>query len=622
MMDWRTILAVAISVVLIIAVPLLLPVIFPGQKAAPATTTSTTTPGTPSAATGQPAASAPQATAPPAATQATAAPATTAAAPAATAAAPGGTGKVEDDPAGIKPAPGQPARIVRETDKMIIAFETAGAEVSSIKLKDFRNLDGSPVELVLANGSSEQPFALAFGDYQAAPEKGPFVLREYAEGARRMFEFSKSKLSATGVPFTLKKTYVLMDGEHLIELRVAIENSANDVPAIDSAGVSYTLTVGPQIGPTFKKLDNRTDFRYFVYWWLNDKGNLERKKEAASNNRTKTLDRPVTWAGVIGKYFTVIAVPPGDQAHLVLDARQLVPGTVRSSLAFSRPTVRASRTEDVWRFYLGPMKTEVMDRYNKSEDNGFGIRDLRLSEAIDKPWALLRPIILVLRWLLEMFVKLIPNWGVAIILVTLVTKIVFLPLTFKSSESMARMAALNPKIQEIRTRLKDKPEKMNQEMAELYRKEKINPLSGCLPLLLQIPIFFALYNLLNTQFELRGAPFIPGWIPDLSVAESVYDLPFTIPWVNIDAIRVLPLIMLGTQILSSKVMQPASGNTSGNQMKLLNYAMPVMFLFFLYNMPSGLTLYWTVQNILSVIQQVYINWRKGRKPTTPVPAKA
>jgi YidC/Oxa1 family membrane protein insertase len=612
MMDWRTIVAVAISVVLIIAVPLLLPVIFPGQKAAPTPTTSKTAPAATTAPAGQQAGAAPQATAPPASTQAGTTPAAT------VSAAPAGTGKVEDDPAGVQPPSGQPAHVVRETDKLILTFETAGAEVSSIKLKDFRNLDGSPVELVLTGESAERPFALAFGDYLAAPEKGPFVLREYAEGARRMFEFSKSKLSVTGVPFTLKKTYVVMDGEHLVELRVAIENSVNDVPAVDSAGISYTLTLGPQIGPTFKKLDNRSDFRNFVYWWLNDKGSLERKKELASGNKTKTLERPVTWAGVVGKYFTAIVVPPGDQAKLVLDSRQLVAGTVRSSLAFSRPTLRASRTEDIWRFYLGPVKTEFMDRYNTVDANGFGIRDLRLSEAIDKPWALLRPIIWVLRWLMEKFVLLIPNWGIAIIFVTLVTKILFLPLTFKSSEGMARMATLNPKIQEIRTRLKDKPEKMNQEMAELYRKEKINPLSGCLPLLLQIPIFFALYNLLNTQFELRGAMFIPGWIPDLSVAESVYQLPFSL--LGIDAIRALPLIMLGTQILSSRIMQPPSADASASQMKLLNYAMPVVFLFMLYNMPSGLTLYWTVQNILSIAQQMYINWTKKRKKTAPVPA--
>jgi YidC/Oxa1 family membrane protein insertase len=263
------------------------------------------------------------------------------------------------------------------------------------------------------------------------------------------------------------------------------------------------------------------------------------------------------------------------------------------------------------------MKAEMMERYDASDDNAFGISGLNVDEAIDKPFDLLRPIIWLMRQLMELFVKVIPNWGVSIILVTLVTKIVFLPLTFKSSDSMARMASLNPKITELRAKYKDKPERMNQEMAALYKKEKVNPLSGCLPLLLQIPIFFSLYNLFNSHFELRGAMFIPGWIPDLSVAESVYDLPFS--FLGIDAIRLLPLIMLGTQILSTKFTQPPSTEgSSGAQMKLLNYAMPVVFLFMLYNMPAGLTLYWTVQNVLSIVQQVYINRMRKRKAAVPV----
>ena len=605
-MDWRTILAVAISVVLIIAVPLLIPVIFPGDKAAVATSTPAPATASSSAA-GSAAAASTTATAPPSTST-----------PAGTMMTAVATGVVTADPAGALPPDTQPARVVRETDTLALTFETDGADLSSIQLEEYRNTDGSPVELVLAGSSAERPFALAFGDYLAAPEKGPFVLREYAEGPRRMFEFSRAMLSATGVPFTLKKTFVAMDGEYLVEMRIAIESSTNDVPVVGSSGVAYTVLLGPQIGPSFKKLDGRNDSRSFTYWWLNDKGSLARGKEVATANRTKTLERPVTWAGVVGKYFTVIAVPPGDQARLVLDSRVLVPGTVRSALAFSRPPLRAARTEDVWRFYLGPMKTEVMERYDASDENGFGIRDLRLHESIDKPWALLRPIIWLMRLLMELFVKVIPNWGVSIILVTLVTKIVFLPLTFKSSDSMARMASLNPKIAEIRAKYKDKPERMNQEMAELYKKEKVNPLSGCLPLLLQIPIFFSLYNLFNSAFELRGAMFIPGWIPDLSVAESVYDLPFS--FLGIDAIRLLPLIMLASQFLSSKLMQPPSSDASGSQMKLLNYAMPIVFLFMLYNMPAGLTLYWTVQNLLSIVQQVYINRMRKRKTTTPVPA--
>jgi YidC/Oxa1 family membrane protein insertase len=192
---------------------------------------------------------------------------------------------------------------------------------------------------------------------------------------------------------------------------------------------------------------------------------------------------------------------------------------------------------------------------------------------------------------------------------------------------MAKMAALNPKMAEIRTRLKDKPDKMNQEIAALYKKEKVNPLSGCLPLLLQMPVFFALYNLLNTHFELRGAMFIPGWIPDLSAPESILTLPFTIPFISSSALRALPLLMVASQILSSKFTQPPSSapQQGGGQAKLMMYALPIVFLFILYNMPSGLVLYWTVQNMLSTVQQLYINNLKKRKDAqsgqTPVYVK-
>jgi len=231
-----------------------------------------------------------------------------------------------------------------------------------------------------------------------------------------------------------------------------------------------------------------------------------------------------------------------------------------------------------------------------------------------------------MKYILDFFYLLIPNYGIAIILLTLVTKLVFLPLTFSSSESMAKMAALNPKMAEIRARLKDKPDMMNKEIAALYKREKVNPLSGCLPLLLQMPVFFALYNLLNSHFELRGAMFIPGWIPDLSVPESIVNFGFAIPLVGWTALRALPLLMVASQLISSKFTQPSSApQQGGGQAKLMMYALPIVFLFILYDMPSGLVLYWTVQNILSTVQQVYINNLRKKKDAqsgeTPVYVK-
>jgi YidC/Oxa1 family membrane protein insertase len=166
---------------------------------------------------------------------------------------------------------------------------------------------------------------------------------------------------------------------------------------------------------------------------------------------------------------------------------------------------------------------------------------------------------------------------------------------------------------------------MNAKMAEFYKQEGYNPISGCLPLLIQFPIFIAMYNLFNNHFDLRGAMFIPGWIPDLSVPESVFNFaPYRIPLLGWSDIRVLPFIYVGSQLLTGKITQ--TPDQQGNaQMKMMLYIMPLMFFFILYNVPSGLTVYWIMTNILSLVQQLIINKylkqkRAGIKtPETPAP---
>jgi YidC/Oxa1 family membrane protein insertase len=617
-MDWRTIVAVGVSVVIIIAGMLLQPVLFPPK---PATTSAVQPQGTAPQPTppagGQQPGGAAQSTGPPAGATAGTQPAAQAPAqaqaPAAAAQALAGTAAGQGVVAlgGEQLPPSQQAEIVANTDLLQLTFLTDGATLSSVKLKQIHNADGSPVQLVLDPTAQERFFDVAFGDAQAAPVRGPFVLRQSTDGRFTTYSFSRGFLAPNGVPFTLTKSYVVAKDDYLIELRISITSPANEVPALGTGGFAYTLGIGPQIGPPYTKLDGRNDYRNFVYWWVNGKGKQERKQVAA-NGSVQTLTQPVTWIGVVGKYFAVIGVPSPATTSIVLDSKKGPNGQDRAELFFSRPPVQGAQTQDVYRFYLGPEKREVLAAYNRPDQNAWGISNLQLDQVITSP-ILIGWLANIMAWLLDLMYRLIPNYGVAIILVTLFTKLLFLPLTFKSSESMARMAALNPKMQEIRERLKGKPELMNQEIAKLYREEKVNPLSGCLPLLLQLPIFFALYNVFNTHFELRGAAFIPGWISDLSQPESVLQLPFTVPIVGWTALRLLPFIMLGTQLLSSKIMQPPTSDGSANQMKLLNYAMPVVFLFILYDMPSGLTLYWTVQNIFSILQQIYINWLNKKK---------
>ena len=264
---------------------------------------------------------------------------------------------------------------------------------------------------------------------------------------------------------------------------------------------------------------------------------------------------------------------------------------------------------DTFRFYAGPLKREILNRYNDPANDPFGIGNYHFEEA-----ARTNPIIgwlaNILRFFLDFFYRLIPNYGVAIILLTVLIKILFFPLTQKSFESTSKMSMLSPKIEELKKKHQGKPEKLNQEMMALYRKEGVNPVGGCLPLLLQMPIFFALFELLNNAFDLRGAPFIAPWIGDLSAPESLLPFGFTIPLLNWDELRILPFLMLGTTLLQSRISQnPGATQT---QMKMMMYAMPIFFFFILYSMPSGLVIYWTMQNVLSIAQQLYINDRRRR----------
>jgi YidC/Oxa1 family membrane protein insertase len=625
-MDKRTLLAVVLSVVIIVGGMILQSVLAPPKPSAAQAAQqkpAATQPAAPQQSQQSqqpPAAPAQQAQAAAPAAAQTGGQKTPAAPGAATAIA---AGQVVETPDSAPPAT-QPASIHAETDLYNLTFETAGGTLSSVKLRKYKNVDGSLVDMLLLPKTmvpAEMPFALAFGNYKADPVTVPFTLHETTEGDKTTFDFTRTFFSPKGIPFTLHKTYLFYKDEYLFQLQITIDNSVNDFPALDFGGFAYTLTLGPQIGPHYTKLDGRNDFRKYAYWADN-----KRQDPGVGMGQLKEVDKSVTWAGIEGKYFTAIAVPDGSVSHLVFDSRKLVEGFDRSAVSFERPVLRSAASTDTYRFYMGPMKKEVLARYNDAAQNKFGIAGLHADEMVTSS-ILIGWLAQLLKYLLDFFYLIIPNYGVAIILLTIFIKVIFLPLTFKSSESTAKMAALNPKIQEIRTRLKAKPDKMNQEIAELYRREKINPLSGCLPLLLQIPVFFALYNLLNSYFELRGAMFIPGWIPDLSVPEAVVNFPFTIPLLGWTALRALPLLMVASQLLQGKFTQPADQSQAGAQMKLMTYALPIVFLFILYDMPSGLVLYWTVQNILSILQQLYINSLKKKRDAqaaaaTPVLVKS
>ena len=220
--------------------------------------------------------------------------------------------------------------------------------------------------------------------------------------------------------------------------------------------------------------------------------------------------------------------------------------------------------------------------------------------------AFIEPIRDFLLWCLMKINILFGNFGWSLVIFSIITKIILMPLTLKSTESMKRLQELNPKIKEIQSKYKDKPDVMNKKVMELYKKEKVNPLSGCLPLLLQMPFFFALYSALINSIDLWQAPFI-FWIQDLSLPDTVLTIPGSIAFIGGFNLNILPILMTLTTYLQQK-MTPGAG---ASQQQMFIKFMPFIFLFIFWNMPSGLIIYWIMQNVLQVLHQLYVN-NKGK----------
>lgn len=488
-----------------------------------------------------------------------------------------------------------------ETPLLLVTFSNSGGDITSFKLKEHRD-GGDYVDMIF--GGTEQPhaFSVSFGNRNEEPVRAFFNSRRISD---TVIEYYRD-FAVDGGSFRLTKRYTFMPDEYMFQLDVTLDGGRPGL-GFSSGGyapAAYTLNFGPQIGPRFEKLDERYDYRRYITF-----SNGKQKQEKVNANQDALIAGSVSWAAITGKYFALIMVPDKPAYELVFSARTPEPGLDAASRMFIvRPPLSASRGTDTFRFYLGPKTSKALAVYDTGV-NGFGYTGLGIERAANAGgfWGILNPLETLLKWLLGLFYGLMPNYGLAIILVTLLVRAVLFPLTKKGSEGTLRMQAMSPKIKELQDKYKDNPQKMNAELAGLYKKEGYNPLSGCLPQLLQLPIFLAMYNLFNNHFELRGAMFIPGWIPDLSLPETIWNFaPVKLPILGWSDLRLLPFVYVGSQLLYGKVTQtPDQSNNS--QMKMMLYFMPIMFFFILYNVPSGLLVYWIMSNVLSMVQQLVIN---------------
>ena len=498
---------------------------------------------------------------------------------------------------------GQPALVEQKytirTDKVEAVFTNKGGDIISYKLLDHKDMDTDDFVQISDNvNSKNRTCAIAFGKADAK------IIDEIfnTETDGKSITFTKT-MNVNGKKTTLRKVYSFMDGEYVFKLDVLIHTA--DSNGLDIGGTAYTIRTSPQIGPHFNPKQNRYERREFIAY----NGN-KYKKIMLSNGQFKEYDKDFIWSGIAGKYFVELLIPSAaENVKTSWYSSKIEINDYANAQAFvERTAFSGSDISDTYYMYFGPRNDKDLKRYNVAENNGWNLGGKKVTQALQTSgW--LNWLEKILKVVLEFLNKLVHNWGLSIIIMTILLKILMFPLSKKQSMGSLKMQDLQPKLKALQEKYKNDQQKLQQETSKLYQQAGYNPASGCLPMLFQFLVLFAMYNLFNNYFEFRGAMFIPHWIPDLSTGDVVKTFNFNIPLIG-NQLRLLPVIYVATQLLSGKITQygqTAAPGQSQATMKFMMYGMPLMFFFLFYNAPSGLLLYWLTSNVLQIFQQLLIN---------------
>src|SRR5574344_380551 len=512
----------------------------------------------------------------------------------------------------------EPAEVPKEetytitTDLVKVVFSNKGGDVVSYQLlKQADKESNHAVEMVDNVTNDNRAFALAFGDTTGTILNDIFNVRQIDNHTIGFYrEYVRKDKLGNSQKFNVAKLYTFKDGEYAFKLDVTIDTGA-DGKGLNVNGLAYTLRSTPQIGTHYDSKSSRSEVREYISY--------NGSKKLRKNFSDKTYDKVYTWSGVAGKYFCEIINPAvaTNMTKNVACSTKSSTGYIDSQVFLSRNAFTENKVQDTYYIYVGPRNEKDLIRYNNKEKNGWGLVNAKYNEALQTS-AILSWIEIALKWSMEMINKVVHNWGISIIILTIILKITLFPLNKKSSVGTLKMQQLQPQMTAIQEKYKDDQKKLSEETTKLYKESGYNPVSGCLPMILQMILLFALYNVFNNYFEFRGASFIPGWIDDLSVGDRVWTWEKQIPLISsftMNNLRILPIVYTVSQLLNGKITQYGGAGTSQSQgqMKFMMYGMPIIFFFLFYNVSSGLLLYWTVSNILQMGQQVVINKIMAKK---------
>ncbi|HRN76140.1 membrane protein insertase YidC [Ottowia sp.] len=511
-------------------------------------------------------------------------PAASSALPATTAGASAVPATTPTEAAATAPAASQPRENIEvTTDVLKLVFDSEGGSVVRSEFLQHAE-QGQPEQPVVLFDNSANRIYTAQSGLIGGPfpnHKTPMSFvgeRQLAEGNNELVLRFESPEQG-GV--RLNKIYTLKRGSYLVEVRHEVVNASGQTvtPQLyvqlvrnnqqaPGGTAFYSTFTGPAFYTEAKKFQ-KVDFADI------DKGKAD-----------FVTSSPDGWVAMVQHYFASAWLWPQPTQHENF-ARKVDNGLYAAGMIASVGAVEpgSTRATDA-RLFVGPQEEKVLEAIAPGLEL---VKDYGYFTILSKP----------LYWLLDKLYAVIGNWGWSIVALVLLLKILFYPLNAKAYASMAKMKAINPKITDMRERLKDSPQQMQQEMMRIYREEKVNPMGGCLPIMVQIPVFIALYWVLLSSVEMRGAPWAL-WVQDLSAKDPYY---------------ILPIIMTLTTLFQT-ALNPLPPDPM--QAKLM-WIMPLVFSVMFFLFPAGLVLYWITNNILTIAQQWLINTRMGVPPKFNLP---
>jgi YidC/Oxa1 family membrane protein insertase len=467
-------------------------------------------------------------------------------------------------------------KIKIETSKYSAVITTAGGDIESFRLKGIFNGGGKEVELAptynddpkLEFAIKSNSFIISSADIVFQSDADSLVLNDIAKtGAVTLVGVSDD-----GTMF--QRRYEFDDGYYMIRHKVFVV-LGDSTKTIDDATLRWKSGLQPTEVNYSDELNS-----YSASYRLGDEYD---KVKPSKKEPLHSQDGATDWVGVSSKYFSVVLMPEKElsaDGYNISTSFEKIEGLTkdvpRMQIALIN-RVKESKFAGNYMIYFGPRDYFIIKNYSRM-----------LTKNVDLGWWWLAPITQGLLWIFKWIFKILPNYGLVIILFTIIMKLALMPASNSQMKSMSKMKDLQPQLKSLQERYRDDPKMLNTEMMKMYKKQGVSPLSGCLPMLAQMPIFFALYRALSDGFQFRAQPFL-FYIKDLSQKDPYF---------------ILPVLMTVTMFIQQKI------SITDPKQKMMVYIMPVVFLFLFYKMPAGLVLYWTVFNILSVAHMLWIEKNK------------